>query len=203
MNKINTLALFFSLLSFWHLPLSAQEPRFDRSVEQILKEFFEGNSMKQMEEQVRKMMEEMESSFSKGSLNLFDDDTLNQLLRESGLFVELDHGQHQWLDSETERILVLKLETQINTPVDIKIENGQIRVQAKIEKEVVTETVSGQSRSVTIQQYGRVFLVPEDCEADSVKIENKEGEILIKFKKLASKVPKLQPLKKSEDDLTI
>lgn len=161
--------------------------------------------MKQMEEHVRKMMEEMESSFSSGAFKLFNDETLNNLLRESGLFVELDHGQHQWLDSENERILVLKLDIQNNSPVDIKIENGQIRVQAKIEREIINETAHGQSRSVSVQQYSRVFLVPEDCDPDSVNIENKEGDILIKFTKVgqAEKAPALRPLKKSEDDITI
>lgn len=190
--------------------LFAQTPPTERSVEQILKEFFEGDSMRDMEEQVRKMMEEMDSSFSGGALKLFDDETMNQLLRESGLFMELDHGQHEWIESELERILVLKLELQKDTPVDIKIENGQIRVQAKIEKEVVNQTAYGESRSISVQQYARVFIVPEDCDVNSVKIENKEGEILIKFKKLQASAPNpsptpkaLKPLKKDEDDLTI
>lgn len=197
-------------------PLMAQEPRFDRSVEKILKDFFEGNSMREMEEQMKKMMEEMESSFSSGSLRLFDDDTINKILRESGLFIELDHGQHEWIESTHERILVLKLEIQENTPIDIKIENGQIKVAAQIEKEVVNQTSFGESRSVSVQTYNRVFLVPEDCDVDSVKIENKEGEILIKFTKLTpsgpNEAPKTapmgapddkSPLKKPEDAITI
>lgn len=204
-------SLFALLLTmFLASDLCAQTPPTERSVEQILKEFFEGDSMRDMQEQVRKMMEEMDSSFSGGALKLFDDETMNQLLRESGLFMELDHGQHEWIESEIERILVLKLELQKDAPVDIKIENGQIRVQAKIEKEVVNQTAYGESRSISVQQYARVFIVPEDCDVNSVKIENKEGEILIKFKKLQASAPSptptpkgLKPLKKDEDDLTI
>lgn len=191
---INQIKLFLiALVFFMASPPQAQEPRFDRSVEKILKDFFEGHSMQEMEEQMRKMMEEMESSFSSGGLRLLEDESLNQLLRDSGLFIELDHGQHEWIESEKERILVLKLETKKDTPIDIKIENGQIIVSAKIEKEVVNQTQFGESRSVSVQHYNRVFLVPEDCDANSVNIENKGGEVLIKFAKRTPSSPKAAP----------
>lgn len=195
------LAFFLGISQFEAL---AQSPS---SLDQILKEFLESSSVDDLEKKMYKMIEEMDS----GALGMFEDRSLDSFLGDSGLLMEFDHGQHEWSETETQRVLTLKLELQKDSPLDIKIENNQIRVQAKIEKETINQTDFGETRSLSVQQYARVFLVPEDCVADSVQIENIDGGVSLRFdKKQISKSsnrplinPLKQPLKKDEDGLTI
>jgi HSP20 family molecular chaperone IbpA len=123
-------------------------------------------------------------------------------------------GEYDWAETNTQRILKLKVSPVKNQPLDIKIEKGMIKIKGNV------ETVQGQGKGSVRQKviFERSFSLPDDVDQANPEFENKDGFYLIKFKKLkattktpearpkeapAKKVDERMPVPTTENDLTI
>jgi len=176
------------------------DPKEDKDAEQMLEQFFQGGSFKLMQERMESLFKQMEKDMQKYH-SLFDDEHLNNFLRDSGLFTELNHGQHNWIETKDQRILVLKIEGQEDSPLEITVENGKVEVKGRVKVEKTQQTPQGPVTSVSVREIHKMYLIPDDCDPNSVEIENKSGEILVKFLKL--KADQRKPLAPQEDQKTI
>ena len=100
-------------------------------------------------------------------------------------------GEYDWIKTNTHKILKLKVKQVKDKPLDIKIENGMIRLKGDV------ETVDGDvRRKVSFQ---RAFTLPDDVDQTNPEFENKDGSMLIKFKyKHLSKTKKGESPEKTE-----
>lgn len=201
------LGCFFISLGFAQQPQktrSDQDMSFGdserRNIEKLFEDFFQGDSFKLMQERMETLFEQMEEDMQKYD-SLLKDENLNNLLRGSGIFGQLDHGQHNWMETKDQRILVLKIEGQEDSPIEITVENGKVQVQGRVKTENIQETPRGTTKSVSVREINKIYLIPDDCDPESVQIENKAGEILVKFSKIKGSDRK--PLKPQEDQETI
>lgn len=211
MNKLKYFVIFFSFaLSFFALAQKPQDSKPDQrpnlqqqqrqQMEKMFEEFFEGDSFKMMQERMETLFQQMEKDMQKYH-SLFDDEHLNNFLRDSGLFTELNHGQHNWIETKDQRILVLKVEGQEDSPLEITVENGKVQVKGKVKIENIEEGPQGVTKSVSVKEIHKIYLIPEDCDPSSVEIENKAGEILVKFSKMGD--GNRRPVEPQEDQKTI
>lgn len=100
-------------------------------------------------------------------------------------------GEYDWVRTDTHKILKLKVKQVKDKPLDIKIENGMIRLKGDV------ETTDGNSRRKI--SFQRAFTLPEDVDQNNPEFENKAGELLIKFK--LKKAAKVKPRSdKTEED---
>ena len=104
-------------------------------------------------------------------------------------------GEYDWLEDSVSRTLKIKVNQIKDQPLDIKIENQMIRFKGKVEN--LTESDKKKSRSVVM--FERSFSLPQDIDTSNPEFVNKEGEILIKFRRLndGEKNSLKNPLKKS------
>ncbi len=116
-------------------------------------------------EDFEKRMEQMMKNFGHGGFNLqqFDDPIV---------------GEYEWLKTNTHKILKLKVKQVKDKPLDIKIEGGMIRLKGDV------ETVAGVGQQTTRRKvsFQRAFTLPEDVDQNNPEFENKDGDMLIKFK---------------------
>lgn len=176
------------------------EQRQRQEMERMFEDFFRGDSFKMMQERMETLFQQMEKDMQKYH-SLFDDEHLNNFLRDSGLFTELDHGQHDWIETKDQRILVLKIEGQEDSPLEINVKDGKVQVKGKVKVENIEEGPQGAMKSVSVREIHKMYLIPEDCDPSSVEIENKSGEILVKFSKIGKDERK--PVEPQEDQQTI
>jgi HSP20 family molecular chaperone IbpA len=90
-------------------------------------------------------------------------------------------GEYDWTDTETYKILKIKVKQIKDRPLDIKIEKGMINIKGDVE----TAEGTGKNKLVKKVHFERAFSIPADVDQTSPEFENKEGFMLIKFKRLA------------------
>ena len=90
-------------------------------------------------------------------------------------------GEYNWIDTDTQKILKLKVKQIKDKPLDIKIEKGMVNIKGEVE----SVQGSGKSKVVSRTQFQRGFSIPSDVDQTNPEFENKDGELLIKFKRLA------------------
>ena len=105
-----------------------------------------------------------------------------------------------WLENRSGRTLEITPQSP-DQKLDIDITNGSINIKGKSE----TKSQSG----VSYSQFSNSFNVPGDCDSSRVKMEQKDGKILIQFpyvqpKKVAPKPQKDRvPIRPSDNDVQI
>lgn len=168
--------------------LFAQSRNIDKEFEEIMKRrdeifrsLFNDDVYKEFDQQMEKMLEE----FTKAGLN-FD-----RRMFKGGVA-----GEYDWVETETHKILKLKVTQIKDKPLDIKIEKGMIRVKGEVEEVLEVNPEASKSsnqkkKSVSRIHFENAFSLPNDVDQRNAEFENKEGELLIKFKKLK----KTKPLK--------
>lgn len=179
--------------------LSFEEKQRDQ-IQKLFEDFFQGDSFKLMQKRMETLFQQMEKDMQNYH-SLFDDEHLNNFLRDSGLFTELNHGQHNWIETKNERILVLKIEGQEDSPLEINVENGKVEVKGQVKVKETEQTPQGETTSVRISKIHKMYLIPDDCDPSSVEVENKAGEILVKFSKM--KADERRPIGPQENQETI
>ncbi|MBP9682633.1 MAG: Hsp20/alpha crystallin family protein [Bacteriovorax sp.] len=109
-------------------------------------------------------------------------------------------GEYDWKETENDVTLVLKVAQIKDKPLDIKIEKGQIKLKGDVES--VTQDAAKKSKRISKVHFERIFSIPEGVDQGNPEFENKQGELLIKFKKLnvvKGKKQQITPLKKEEE----
>lgn len=143
----------------------------------------------EIERQLEEIMKAREEMFKMlmddSSFDNFDkrfDDMVKRFQQSGGFGLEqMDDpivGEYDWIKTNTHKILKLKVKQVKDKPLDIKIENGMIRLKGDV------ETMSGEGansvkRKVSFQ---RAFTLPDDVDQNNPEFENKDGSMLIKFK---------------------
>ncbi|MBC7428695.1 MAG: Hsp20/alpha crystallin family protein [Bacteriovorax sp.] len=89
-------------------------------------------------------------------------------------------GEYDWIENDTTKTLKIKVKQIKDHPLDIKIQKGEIKIKGDV------ESVEGQGKRKVSRKinFERSFSLPEDVDQTSPEFENKNGEMLIKFKKL-------------------
>lgn len=85
-------------------------------------------------------------------------------------------GGANWTESETHRVLTVKVKQIKDKPLDIKIQNGMITLKGQ------TESSVGNSKSIS--NFQKSYSIPSDVDQSNPEFENSADQILIKFKKL-------------------
>lgn len=87
-------------------------------------------------------------------------------------------GEYDWVKTATHKILKIKVKQIKDKPLDIKIEKGMISLKGDVES-VQGEGANAVRRRVSFQ---RAFSLPDDVDQNNPEFENKDGNLLIKFK---------------------
>jgi HSP20 family molecular chaperone IbpA len=187
--------LFFIIFSFnlfaQNNQLTDQQKIVQKQIEEI---------MKHREEMFRSLLNddnfgEMEKRMQEMTKHFFDN---NSNLNTQNFFGGTAFGEYNWLEDEKYRILSLKVKQIKDKPLDIKIEKGQIKIKGDVE----ASDESGKfpkhspSKKITKIHFEQTYSIPHDVDEKNPEFENKDGEVLIKFKK---KIPgKLNHFKSRE-----
>lgn len=181
MWKIFFITLFLTFNSFAqsNSGASSQDEQFNKQLEEImnaraemLKALMDDSSSSGLE----KRMEEMMRRFSNQG-----DFGFGQM---EGAVV----GEYDWTETDTSKILKIKVKQIKDKPLDIKIENNEIKIKGEVES---TE-MRGRQKIARKVQFERTFEMPDGIDKTNPEFENgKDGFMQIKFKKLTAK--KLPP----------
>ena len=168
MKKLILPLIFFAQASF------AQNDQFHKQIEEI---------MKAREEMLRalmddsvsadKRMEELMKRFAGPGMD-FGNAFENSFSEGSVI------GEYDWIQTDTHRILKIKVTQVKDHPLDIKIEKGMIRFKGDVE----SSQGAGKNKKTKKVSFERAFSIPDDVDQTNPEFENKSGELLVKFKKL-------------------
>lgn len=173
MKKIILVMIFLCTNSFapkvW-----AQDEEFQKQIEEIMKarEEMLNSLMNGNGDMEQKMMEMMKRFSQQGGMPGFDIGELE------GPVV----GEYDWITTDTQKILKIKVKQIKDRPLDIKIEKGMIKIKGDVE----STQGSGKNKVFRKVNFERSFSLPDDVDQTSPEFENKGGEFLIKFKRLTS-----------------
>lgn len=185
-------ALILVLTLFISFNLKAQgagDDQFQKQVEEILKA---------REEMLRSLMDD-------SSMGEFESRMQEMMKRFAGPDFDLSGfespviGSYDWVVTDTQKILKLKVEQAKDHPLDIKIEQGMI----KIKGDVVATQGSGKNKVTRKSNFERTFSLPDDVDQTNPEFENKKGELLIKFKKLVASKAKSKTSDPKKDRLPV
>ena len=132
---------------------------------------------------IEKKMQEMIKRFSQqGGMSGLDFDD----------FEGPNVGESDWITTEKQKILKIKVKQIKDRPLDIKIEKGTVKIKGEVE----SVSGSGNNKSVKKVNFEQTISIPKDVDQTSPEFENLDGEVLIKFNRLqSSKVKKSVPAK--------
>lgn len=117
-------------------------------------------------------------------------------------------GEYDWVETDTHKILKIKVKQIKDKPLDIKIQNDEIKIKGEVES---TE-VRGKQKIARKVSFERTFEMPDGIDKTSPEFENdKDGFMQIRFKKLIAaksnpKAPKVNdrvPVAPDSGDLSI
>ena len=165
--------------------------------------------MKMREEMHRRMMDKLLKGIGSDE-DLFNDmeNFMDEIMSDSfnGLnsFSRTTSQNYkiEWSESKEGRTLTITPNSP-DQKLDINVSNGLIVIQGKSEQKT--------SHGVSVSNFSNSFNVPGDCDPAKVKMDQKDGKILVKFpyrsvKAVDSKPPKnndRRPLPPSEGDVQI
>ena len=163
----------------------SRQDQFNRQLEEI---------MKAREEMLRALMDDsMSGGFEK---------RMEEIMKKFGNGGDFGFGQmedpvvgeYDWLETDTHKILKIKIKQIKDKPLDIKIQNNEIKIKGEVES---TE-IQGKNKIVKKVKFERTFEMPDDIDKSSPEFENsKDGFMQIKFKKIIAKsAPLKDPPKK-------
>ena len=191
------LIVLISLLCLSHQTLAQAQP--EPSFEELFNKL-----LKQFDDQMDKEMKRFEK--------FFDTHTFQGLDKMLPQFGSPNPGAEPfWRETPNERILVFKVETtNQGIPFNIKIKDGSITVTGTVQKQqksIDPTTGSSSFSSNTYQFQHGPMILPKDIDPEGVKIENKNGEVLIRFPKKkpasVSSPKQSRPLPRSKKDRPI
>lgn len=182
------LTLFFGLNVFAQTSQLNQDEQFQKQFEEIMKareEMFnslmDDSAFGDMEKHMLDMMKRFGGANSNPGFGMED---------LEGPVV----GEYDWVDTDTHKILQIKVKQIKNKPLDIKIEKGMINIKGDVE----AVEGSGKNKLVKKTHFERSFSIPAEVDQTSPEFENKDGLMLIKFKRLANaKMPRHAPSTKT------
>ena len=195
--------IFFSTNAFAQSAQSREQQEMERQMNEI---------MKARQEMIKSLLDDSGfQGFDKqfeDMIKRFDNDSFGTAAEvDSGEVV----GEYDWRETATQQILVLKVKQIKNKPLDIKIEKGQIILKGDVES---VDLSKKKVKKISKVHFERTFGIPDGVDQTNPEFEQKDGELLIKFKKLkVSKIPpkekakqlndQRRPIGKDEGDLTI
>jgi HSP20 family molecular chaperone IbpA len=105
----------------------------------------------------------------------------------------------EWQESSQGRTLLITPQNK-DQKLDINVEKEMVTIKGKNER----KTQSGTS----VSDFQNSFSIPQDCDSSRVKMDQKEGKIVMFFpwkieKKIVPKKDEKIPLPKSDSDVTI
>ncbi|GEM_PF-7090330 len=115
-----------------------------------------------------------------------DRELIKKMLGRDDFFKNAEE-EFKWSETPTERILVVKVKSIKDGPLDIKIENGLISISRTIEREEEQSTPSSGTvqKSYSTKSFSKSLSVPNDTDGERAIIENnKANEIVIRLPKL-------------------
>ncbi len=192
------LTLFIvALIIFWAGSLLGQQKKADQLEDRL----------KLREEIHRRILDKMLKGVGSDD-DMFSDmeDMMNKMMNESMSGFEsfgvspTQHFQMDWTENSNGRLLTITPQSP-EQQLDINIANEFIVIKGKSEK----KSQSGSS----ISEFSNSFNIPSDCDPGKVKMDQKDGKILVFFpylKKLPeAKKPqdKRTPLPPSDEDVNI
>jgi HSP20 family molecular chaperone IbpA len=203
MKKL-VLIMIFLFANITAPKIYAQDEQFEKQIQEIMKareemlnSLMDGNG-----DMEQKMMEMMKRFSQQGGMPGFDIGELE------GPVV----GEYDWIVTDTQKILKIKVKQIKDKPLDIKIEKGMVKIKGDVESTQGT----GKKKVVRKVNFERSFSLPDDVDQTSPEFENKDGEFLIKFKRLVKaefkktapppavkKVDERIPVSPNSDDLNI
>lgn len=180
MKKLFVLISALSLLSFSASAQSKKErEELDAEIRAILKA---------RDELMRSLMDDDSfSQFDKRFNDLikkFDDDSFGGAM--PGLQMGAVVGEYDWRETDTHQILAIKVKQIKDKPLDIKIEKGFVHLKGDVEEVLDYPSRKG-GKKISKVHFERSFSIPAGVDQTTPEFENKDGELLIKFKKLKVK----------------
>lgn len=171
-----SLSLFLVLSPLYAQNMTPEQKEIQKQIEEIMKNreemlrsLFNDDSFKDMENRMQEMMKR----FAGEDFNFNSDSFFG------GAVV----GQYDWVEDDKYKVLKIKVTQIKDRPLDIKIEKGQIKIKGDV------ETAENQKSKNKIKQkvhFERIFSIPSGVDEKNPEFENKDGELLIKFKKTNS-----------------
>ncbi|MBY0415500.1 MAG: Hsp20/alpha crystallin family protein [Bdellovibrionales bacterium] len=211
MKKILFLISFlFIFLNSNLFAQSSRDAQMQKQVEEIMKarrEMLDAlmNDSGDLEKRMLEMMKKFSDSSAMGGMGFGQEG-----------FEGLSIGEYDWIETDSHKILKIKIKQVKDHPLDIKIENGNVKIKGDVE----TTLEDGQSKKdIRKVSFERSFSIPQDVDQKNPEFENieKDSELLIKFKRLSKlhekaplkakeipkKAPDRTPIAPSEEDLSI
>lgn len=163
--------------------------------------------MKMREEMHRRMMDKLINGFGPDQ-DMFSDmeSMMDEMLRDSftgfsSLAPSASNFSMEWQERSDGRTLAITPKDP-GQNLDINVSNGLVIIKGKSENK--------SSQGVSVSNFTNSFNVPEDCDPSKVKIDQKDGKILVHFPYRTAKSLQLKPqendrkpLKPSEEDIQI
>jgi HSP20 family molecular chaperone IbpA len=208
----HSIIVFFILVNFSlqaETKKKTEQNEFDQIQEremEMIRKLLGADHFKQMDERLEMLMKKFMHNNDNDDIDkFFDRSNFDKFMHDWNPHQGLDDGESHWMETPTERILILKLKQTKDSPINIKIQNNTISVSGK--------NTEKSAQGTSISSFSKSHSVPNDVDANSAEIENKNGDIQVRFKKLTSvkkisepkknKSPDLRPLKKGADDEVI
>ncbi len=151
--------------------------------DEIMKGLLNDESFIEMEKRMLEMMKR------------FEEGAFDQGFDSSSFFKNSFSFGYDWKEDDNYKTLSLKVKQVKDRPLDIKIEKGMIKIKGSVE-----ENSNGKK---TMAHFERTFNIPSGVDEKNPEFENKEGELLIKFKKIGAAKKKMLDKnidKKKEND---
>lgn len=174
MKKFFVLILTLTFLLCSSVSAQSRREELDAEIKAILKA---------RDELMRSLLEEDSfSTFDKRFNDLiqkFEQDSFGSM---QGLQMGGIVGEYDWRETPAHMILAIKVKQIKDKPLDIKIEKGFVRLKGDVE-EVLDYPGRKGGKKVSRVHFERSFSIPEGVDQTTPEFENKDGELLIKFKK--------------------
>lgn len=192
--KLAILVLFIFTLSSY----GQRREHSDAELERIKKH------MQLREELHRKMLDNLMSGRHDENLfqdmeKLFDDAMKDSFGGSSFQFSTGDVVATEWQESSGGRTLLITPQTK-DQKLDINVQNEMVTIKGKSEN----KTANG----ISVSDFQNSFSIPQDCDSSKVKMDQKNGKIVMFFpwrvaKKISPKKDERLPLPKTDSDVTI
>lgn len=106
--------------------------------------------------------------------------------------IDSDNFKSEWMESKTGRTLVI-IPKEKDQKLNIDVSDAAITIKGETQHKTATSTYSS--------TFSNSFPVPDDCDGTKVKMDQKDGKILVQFPFKTGKsvtTPRIQPPKEEE-----
>ena len=169
------------------------------TTEQVPQGFDRAKRRMELREEMHKRMRDKILHGIGPDQDLFQD--MGQMFEDSmGDIGETQHFEMNWVESPEGRTLTV-IPKDKKQQLDIDVRQGAVTIKGKVEKKLTNGT--------SVSNFSNMVSIPEDCDETKVKMDQKEGRILITFpfkeikKVIIPKIPDRRPLSPSGEDVAI